>query len=162
MERSNSSASKAFACALRILGRRDHSEAELRQKLERFGFAISDIDLAVERCRGYDYINDRRYAQARCREMLRTGRGVGPKILLELKRRGIPAALAHEALEEASAEFSTSEVLLQQLERRFADFNYVDASDKERRRVVAYFQRRGFDLGTIFSLLKNPLQPDKK
>ncbi len=162
MTKLKSNASDLFARALRILGRRDHSEAELRQKLERYDFPTSLVDETIERCYSYNYLNDERYARAKCREMLRNGRGVGPRILLELRRRGIKESLAHEALVSASEEIHPEVVFLQQLERRFAGFSYVAASDKERRRVVSYFQRRGFDLGTIFSLLKNRHPLDKK
>jgi regulatory protein len=161
MEKSPSSASKPLACALRVLARRDHSEAELRQKLAGYGFSVADIDEAVERCYAYNYLDDARYALARCRDILRTGRGVGPKILLELKRRGIPERIARETLAQAGAEISDAEVLRQQLKRRFPGFLYASADAKERRRVVAYFQRRGFDLGTIFALLKNTLESDE-
>lgn len=154
MRKSRSTASDLFSHALRILGRRDHSEAELRQKLERFDVPVAVIDETIERCYSYNYLNDERYAQAKSREMLRNGRGVGPRILLELRRRGIKESLAHEALQSASEEFPAEEVFLQQLERRFAGFSYTEASDKERRRVVSYFQRRGFELGTIFTLLR--------
>jgi regulatory protein len=153
---SKSNVSDLLARALRILGRRDHSEAELRQKLERFGFSASVLDEVIERCYSYNYLNDERYAQVKSREMLRNGRGVGPKILFELRRRGIKENLAHAALQSASEEIPPEEVFRQQLERRFPNFNYAAANDKERRRVVGYFQRRGFDLGTIFNLLKNP------
>ena len=155
VEKSKSNASELFARALRILGRRDHSEAELRQKLEKFDYLAPAIDEVIERCYSYNYLNDERYAQAKSREMLRNGRGVGPRILLELRRRGIKEDLAYAALLSAAEEIPPEEVFLQQLERRFAGFNYAEASDKERRRVISYFQRRGFDLGTIFSLLKN-------
>ncbi|WP_020677077.1 regulatory protein RecX [Geopsychrobacter electrodiphilus] len=161
MENSKSSVSKPLACALRILARRDHSEAELRQKLERFGFTVSAIEEVIERCYHYKYLNDPRYALAKSREMLRTGRGVGTRILLELKRRGIPEVIAREALQQATEEVSVAEVLRQQLERRFGDFDFALADDKKRRRVVTYFQRRGFELGTILALLKNPPESDK-
>ncbi len=162
MEQSKSSVSELFARALRILGHRDHSEVELRQKLERFGFSVAVIEEVIKRCYDYDYLNDARYALTKSREMLRNGRGVGPRVLLDLRRRGIKESLAQEALQSATEEIPTEEVFLKQLERRFAGFNFAEASDKERRRVVSYFQRRGFDLGTIFSLLKNSPQPDKK
>ena len=154
MEKSRSTASDPFARALRILGRRDHSEAELRAKLSRFGFSASAIDETVKRCYSYDYLDDQRYALARCREMLRSGRGVGPKVLLDLKRRGIAETIAREALQVAGEELSPAQVLRQQLARRFGQFDYAAANEKERRRVVSYFQRRGFDLATIFAELK--------
>ncbi len=160
MERSKSNVSDPFARAVRILAHRDHSEAELRHKLARFGFSASVLDEVIERCYRYNYLDDRRFALTRCREMLRTGRGVGIKILLDLRRRGVRESLAQEALEEACREYPAEEVLRQQLERRFPDFNYATAEQKERRRVVSFFQRRGFSLDEIFTTLKKgPVSP---
>lgn len=154
METSKSNASDPFNRALRILGRRDHSETELREKLARRGFSRAEIDTAIGRCYRYNYLDDRRYALVRCRELLRNGRGVGRKILLDLQRRGVGEELARHALQICQDEFPPTEVLRQILERRYAEFDYATADEKERRRVVSYLQRRGFDLATILSALK--------
>ncbi len=155
MDKSKSSDSKAFSAALRLLTRRDRSETELRQKLEQFGFSLAAIDAAVEKCREYNYLDDRRYATERARSLMRTGRGVGRKISLDLHRRGIDAELAQRAISIAEEEFSPSSLLQNQLQRRFPNFNYATADNRERRRVIGFFQRRGFNLDQIFSVLKN-------
>ena len=49
------------------------------------------------------------------REMMRNGRGVGSKILFELKRRGIKESLAREALQIAYEETTPEAVFSQQL-----------------------------------------------
>ena len=109
MATSKSTASDPFAAALRVLTRCDRSEAELRSKLKQFGFSASAIDSAVEKCFAYNYLDDRRYALERARALMRSGRGVGRKVLLELRRRGIDEATASQALEEASSEFETTQ-----------------------------------------------------
>ncbi|MDX2479237.1 MAG: regulatory protein RecX [Desulfuromusa sp.] len=144
----------SFAAALRLLTRRDRSETELRQKLCQSGFSLSAIASAVEKCREYNYLDDNRYATERARTLMRTGRGVGRKIMLDLRRRGIDDAIAHQALETAESEFSTFELLREQLNRRFSSFSYATADDRERRRVIGFFQRRGFPLEQIFKILK--------
>lgn len=154
MAKSKSNASDPFAAALRILTRQDRSEAELRAKLSQYGFSATAIDTAVDKCRHYDYLDDAKYALGRARAMLRTGRGVGQKVLLELRRRGIEEALAQQALETVANEFETAQLLRDQLERRFPGFNYHSADQRQRRRVVSFFQRRGFALGEIFTVLK--------
>ena len=154
-DRSRSNASDPFAAALRLLTRRDRSETELRDKLRQFGFCISAIDDAVTRCREYNYLDDLRYATERARSLMRSGRGVGPKILLDLRRRGIDEDTARQALETAGDEFRNTEILHDQLERRFPRFDYRTADERERRRVIGFFQRRGFSLEEIFSAL-NP------
>ena len=153
-DRSRSSASDAFAAALRLLTRRDRSETELRDKLRQFGFSVSAIDGAMEKCREYGYLDDRRYATERARSLMRSGRGVGPKILLDLRRRGIDEGVARQSLETAENEFFRGQILRDLLERRFPSFDYVTADDRERRRVVGFFQRRGFSMEQIFAILR--------
>lgn len=153
MARSNSNASDPFAAALRLLTRRDRSEAELRDKLSQFGFSASAIDATLERCRACNYLDDRRYALHRARALIRTGRGVGKKVLLDLQRRGIDAETAEQALAEAMKEHSTQQLLVDLLDRRFPGFDFSAAEERERRRVISYLQRRGFPLGEIFSAL---------
>lgn len=155
MARSKSNVSDPFAAALRLLTRCDRSEAELRERLERFGFSASAIDQTLARCREYNYLDDQRYALERTRAMLRSGRGIGRKILLDLRRRGIALEVAEQALTTASEEFDSIQLLQDLLERRFPDFNFAGADQRERRRVVGFLQRRGFSLEQIFTVLKN-------
>jgi regulatory protein len=153
MTTSKSTDSDSFAAALRLLTGRDRSEAELSEKLKQFGFSAAAIAATVEKCKEYDYLNDRRYALTRSRAMLRTGRGIGIKILLELRRRGIDDTTANAALETAASEFDPDQLLREQLALRFPGFSYATADAKQRRRVVSFFQRRGFSLGRIFNIL---------
>ncbi|WP_321389808.1 regulatory protein RecX [uncultured Desulfuromusa sp.] len=154
MDKSKSKDSKSFAAALRILTRRDRSETELRQKLVQFGFSLPAIDTAIEKCRDYNYLDDRRYAVERARALMRSGRGVGPRIMVDLRRRGINENIAQQAVETAASEFPAEDILRQQLTRRFPTFNYDTADARERRRVVSFFQRRGFGLDEIFQVIK--------
>ena len=154
MAKSRSNASDPFAAALRLLSRCDRSEAELRDKLARFGFSVAEIDQAVARCHEFHYLDDRRYALERSRALLRSGRGVGRKILLDLRRRGIDDETAAWALAEAGGEFPTDQMVRELLERRFPGFSYPQADDREKRRVIGFFQRRGFSLEQIFRMLK--------
>ena len=154
MDKSKSSDSKAFSAALRLLTRRDRSEAELRQKLEQFGFSLAAINSAVEKCREYNYLDDARYAKERARALMRNGRGVGRKISLDLRRRGIDEESAQQAIAAAEEEFPRTDLLREQLQRRFSDFDYASADNRVRRRVIGFFQRRGFSLSEIFQVIK--------
>lgn len=154
MDKSKSKDSSSFAAALRILTRRDRSETELRQKLEQFGFSHPAIEAAVKQCKDYNYLNDDRYAAERARSLMRTGRGVGKKIKLDLQRRGIEATIIDQALETAEKEFPTDHILREQLTLHFPAFDYFTADDREKRRVISFFQRRGFSLDKIFRGLK--------
>ncbi len=149
-----SNASDAFSVALRLLSRCDRSEAQLREKLKQRDFSTDEITTAIERCYNYNYLDDQRYALARARALMRTGKGVGGRILRDLRQRGIDDDTAHSALDKAAEEFNLEVLFHQELSRRFPTFCYTRASAKERRRVVSYFQRRGFPLDDIFTWLK--------
>jgi len=153
MRNSKSTASNPRATALRLLTGRDHSEAELQRKLLQLGFSAEEEEDAREYCREYGYLNDQRYALERARMLMRNGRGVGAKVLLDLRKRGIDEQSAQIALEQASEEFDPYDLLRQHLDRKFPEFNYFQAEDKMKRRVVSYFQRRGYQLDQIFSML---------
>ena len=149
-----SNASDAFSVALRLLSRCDRSEAQIREKLKQRGFAADEIATAIERCHHYRYLDDHRYALTRARALMRTGKGVGGRILRDLRQRGIDDNTARTALDQVADEFSLEGLFQQERTRRFPTFCYSTASAKERRRVVSYFQRRGFPLDDIFTWLK--------
>lgn len=155
MRNSKSTASDPRATALRLLTGRDRTEAELHQNLLQLGFSAEQAEDARQYCREYGYLDDKRYALERARMLLRNGRGVGTKILLDLRKRGICEADAQTALEDASREFDTEDLLRQQLQRRFPGMDYRQADDKLKRRAVSYFQRRGYRLEQIFSVLNS-------
>lgn len=156
-KKSTSSVSDAFAVALRLLGRCDRSSAQLREKLEQRGFSGKEIDAAIVRCRSYNYLDDERYALARSRALMRSGKGVGVRILLDLKQRGIDPDIAWQALQTVETEFCSEQLLQQELERRFPSFRYLSADARQRRRVIHYFLRRGFPLDQIMAQLKQKI-----
>ncbi len=157
-KKSTSSASDAFAVALRLLGRCDRSVAQLRQKLKDRDFTDEEIAATIERCRDYNYLNDERYALERSRALMRSGKGVGCRVLLDLRQRGIDPDTAQQALQAAETEFCSAQLLRQELERRFPSFCYFSADARQRRRVIHFFLRRGFALDQIMAQLKQEPQ----
>lgn len=144
----------AFDCALRVLTLRDHSEAELRRKLSEKGYPEAESEESIARLRLLGYLDDARFARQFASAALRNGRGYGGRLKMELARRGVDPETAGEVLAELNEEFSESALLAGIMERRFAGFDPEGASEKERRKVVGYLQRRGFSLSAIFRMLK--------
>ncbi len=142
-----------WALALRMLKRRDHGVAELTRKLQEKAVSAEAIEQVVARCRDCGYLDDDRYAAARARSLMRSGRAVGNRILIDLKQRGIDEQVACRALQEAREELDDDTVLSDLLERRFPGFDYPTADDRERRRVIHFLQRRGFSLNGILQKL---------
>ena len=55
--------------ALRLLEFRSHSERELSDKLKRAGAKEEDIDEILEFCRNYGFLDDRKYAIAKAKDL---------------------------------------------------------------------------------------------
>jgi len=143
-----------WATTLRLLSRRDYSIGELRQRLLVKGFAAEAVDTAVARGIELGYLDDARLIERVSQTLLAQGRAAGPRLVMELRRRGFPRDLIETAVSSASATVGEDQALRALIGRRFATFDYASADDRERRRVVTYLQRRGFPLNHILHELK--------
>ena len=144
----------AFGQALRLLTGRDHTERGLAAKLSRKGFPAAEIEDALQRCRECGYLDDERYALVQARSLLAEGRAVGSRLAAELQRRGLEVELATGAAQKAAEEFPQETILERLFNRRFGGFDFENADSRRRRRMVDYFLRRGFALGTVLQFMR--------
>lgn len=142
-----------WPAALRILTRRDYSRAELQKRLLDKGYDQARVEETLQRCLDCGYLDDARFALHRATGLINQGRAVGPRLLADLRQRGIAEDLAEQTLHKALEACSEKQLLNKLLQRRFADFDYNSATAKERRRVVHFLQRRGFAIGRIMDQL---------
>lgn len=147
------SASDPWPLALRLLARQGRSVVELERKLGERGYSAAQIAPVIERCRALGYLDDARFARERAAALLRSGRAVGRRLLLDLQRRGIDAETASSALVAAGRESDPAVVLRTLLARRYPGFDFAAASPAEKRRVTDFFLRRGFPLPLVLSIL---------
>lgn len=147
-------AADIYLRALNLLTRRDHTEIELKRKLAVRGFSADAISEVIEKLAGEGYLDDRRFAQRWTESAIRSGRGYGLRILQELQRRGISREIASATVAGASAEYSEHDSLAAIFSRKFSAFDPASATMKEKQRVYAYLQRRGFSLQTISVFFK--------
>ncbi len=140
--------------ALHLLARRDHSSAELTRKLDARGFPPQEIETAIARLQQLAYLDDRRYAEQWAARAVREGKAVGPRLRLELRRRGIPPDAIDAALAACSEELDERQSIADLLARRFAGFDPATAAPNEKRRLIGWFQRRGFSLAAIFDAIR--------
>lgn len=147
---------KVMDAALNLLARRDHSSAELSRKLAARGFAAEEIEEAISRLHALAYLDDRRYAEQWAARAVREGKAMGQRLRLELRRRGIPPEMAEAAMAAAAAGegLDERETIRELLLHRFAGFDPATATQKEKRRLVGWFQRRGFSLSAVFDTLR--------
>jgi regulatory protein len=148
-------ARRALGIALNMLSRRDHSEVEVRRRLSAKGFSHDTGDEVIARLREAGYLNDRRFARAYAESAIRNGRGYGFRLRLDLSRRGIDEEIIADAMDEVGAEYDEIATLTGLMARKFAGFDPRQADDRLKRRVVGYFQRRGFSLAAIVRVMRD-------
>jgi len=148
-----------WASALRLLTRRDYGTHELRQRLLQKGFPGEAVEQTIARGIELGYLDDARHVERLSQALLTTGRAAGPRLLQELRRRGLPEELIRTAVTENRAAGREDEALRELIARRFATFDYTAADERERRRVVCFLQRRGFPLDRILHELRKRTDP---
>src|SRR5580765_5463601 len=90
----------AYVDALRMLARRELSEAQVRQRLARREHAADDIDSAVARLLAERAIDDGRVAAAIARSQTSVKRRGRLRILRQIEQAGIARAVARRATDE--------------------------------------------------------------
>ncbi|MBI2360046.1 MAG: regulatory protein RecX [Deltaproteobacteria bacterium] len=145
---------EALNRALRFLGYRPRSEAEVRDKLSHLGFSQPVVETTLERLRHLKILNDEIFARDWTRGRVEE-RGYGPlRIERELRQKGIDKALIAEVVRETFGQESGRERAKKLLERRFKDKDLSDT--KTQRRAIAFLQRRGYRDSVIAEVLRMP------
>ncbi|UJF19013.1 recombination regulator RecX [Vibrio sp. SS-MA-C1-2] len=129
--------------AVNILSRRDHSEYELRTKLQTRDFASSEIDEAILFCFEHRWLDDGRYSELVVRSGISKGHGLY-RIKQTLKQKGVENQIIEIATQENDQDWF--ELAKETLARRFS--REID-SDKEKARRIRFLQSRGFNFDQI-------------
>tara|TARA_R110001583_G_scaffold11285_1_gene51302 strand:+ start:16262 stop:16915 length:654 start_codon:yes stop_codon:yes gene_type:complete len=126
------------------LGRRDHSENELRIKLARKTDNQQWIDAVIEECYEYRYLDDERYCESFIRNAQNKGHGIN-RIQRDLKLKGISNTLCQLAFDKN--EFNYINSATEQLQKRYRE-RIENAHLKQK--AMAYLQGRGHTFEDIF------------
>lgn len=134
----------ALAYAVKLLAGRDKSEATLRAALEKKAFAAADIDAAITRVTSLGYLDERRFAETKTQEALRTGK-TPADIKQRLERDGLPASVIDSVVdrEAKAAGFDARTAALALLAKRRLTGP----------KAARFLASRGFDEALIRSLV---------
>jgi regulatory protein len=133
---------------MRFLARREHSRAELAQKLTPHAESDEQIAALLDDLVRQGFLSDARYAEMVART--RGARFGSQRVAHELRQKGVPDSLVNETIRELrESDLATARVIW---EKKFGAFP-KDAQDKARQ--VRFLQSRGFGLDTIFMLLRD-------
>jgi regulatory protein len=145
---------KAYQYALRLLTGRDYSVAGIWRKLAARDVAEQDLEAAILRLQREGWLDDRRYAERFAVSALSSGHYYGVRLRLEMRRRGFTPDVVNETLAPLLAESDEISEVRSAAERRYPGFSYSAASDRDKRRVVGFLQRRGFGFSAIMRALR--------
>ena len=145
---------KIYPYALRLLTGRDYTAAGMRKKLALRQIAEQDIEPAILRLQREGWLDDHRFAARFAESALASGRYYGVRLRLEMRRRGFTSDVVEEVLAPLLAENDEHSEVRSAAERRSPGFSYSEASDRDRRRMVGFLQRRGFGFSVIMRALR--------
>ncbi len=133
---------RARDLALRFLGTRARSEAEIHRRLERGGFEVDIIEGTLEVLRSHGYVDDaefsRQWVEARSE-----GRGVGSRRLAaELRQKGVDRSVIGSALGQVDPALEVEQATGLALKRHSQLKSEEPRTAK--RKIAAYLQRRGY------------------
>ncbi len=144
MSEDASGAEKARASALQLLGRREHTGRELRDKLAKRGYGKETIEPVLTELAEQGVLDESRFAEAFAHS--RVQRGQGPvRIAQEMRERGVPG----EQIETALAGLEVDWVELARAARQ-QRFGTAEPGDRqEAARQARFLQRRGFTAAQV-------------
>jgi regulatory protein len=141
--------------ALNLLGFRARSEAEIRDRLKRYGYVGETIEVVVLRLKELGYLDDAEFARTKAREKARR---YGPRrVSVELRKSGVGEALAREVVEEEFAGRSELGEARSAAARRYNE----RGSDAEARRVYGFLVRRGYSAEVCAQVAREYREPPK-
>jgi regulatory protein len=143
---------RAYLSGLKMLARRELSEAQLRARLARRQIDPDDIDHAVRRLRLERALDDRRVALACARTEVRLRHRGRARIVRQIEAMGITRDVARAAVQEVFAELDEAALLEQALEKRLRRGIELDAAGA--RRVHRYLIAQGFDPARVADLVR--------
>lgn len=138
----------AFDKALTHLSATRKTEKEIRSYLEGKGYLPAVIDYALEKLKGYDFVNDGDYAQAYV-EFSAKKKG-GRLIRMELRKKGVDDTSIEGALEtlDEQKELDTAREILEKYMRG------KTADKPTLQKAFRYLLGKGFDVDVIRSVLR--------
>ena len=147
--------SRATDAAVQFISYRPRSEREVRDRLRKRGYSDPAIEIAVEKCRGWGYLDDQSFAEFWVDNRVRH-RPRGARMLSqELWQKGVDRKVIETVLEEA--ELNEHEAALELARKRAPRLANLEP-DVRKRRLSDYLARRGYGWDVIRPVLDEVLE----
>jgi regulatory protein len=142
-----------FLAALKMLARRELSEAQLRQRLLRRQHDSDAIDAAIARLKSDRSLDDERVAGAIARSETGLRKRGRYRVTRQIEAAGIASAIAKRVVEETFAAIDGDALLEQALARRLRGRTRI-ADDRAFQRLYRYLVGQGFEPDRVLALLR--------
>ena len=143
----------AYLDALKMLARRELSEAQIRQRLARRGHDSEQIDDAVARLRAERAIDDARVAESIARTETSVKKRGKLRVQRQLESAGIASATAKRAVDNAFSAVDPAALLEASLQKRLRGRDRI-ADEREFQRIYRYLVAQGFDTDQVLEFLR--------
>ena len=144
--------SDAYLDGLKILSRRELSEAQVRQRLARKKHDADAIDAAIARLRAERAIDDARVAEAIARTETSVRRRGKLRVRMQIQQAGISKEIAKRAIDEVFSAIDDDALIEASLRKRLRGRDTIE-DDREFQRLYRYLIAQGFEHERIMRVL---------
>lgn len=128
----------------------------MKNYLRRRGGTSAVVDAAIDKLRGFNFINDETFARNWAHSRAQS-QGYGPRrIEQELKTKGVVESVVRAVVKEIFDQEGEEKRARNILEKKFTGENLQEP--RALRRAVAFLERRGYSSNVIFTLLRCPIE----
>ncbi len=150
----NDIVASAYLTGLKMLARRELSEAQVRRRLARRQFEPDDIDTAVERLQRERALDDHRTALACARTEAHVKRHGRLRALRQIETLGIARDVARPAVADVFGDLDEDLLIQQALDRRLRHGVSLEEASGVRR-VHRYLLSQGFDAARVHAAIRS-------
>jgi regulatory protein len=143
-----------YLTALKMLARRELSEAQLRLRLTRREHPSDAIDTALARLKAEGSLDDERVAGMIARSETGLKKRGRYRVLRQIEAAGIAPAIARRAVDETFATIDGDALMNEALGRRLRGKTRID-DDKAFNRLYRYLVTQGFEPDRVLALLRS-------
>jgi regulatory protein len=143
----------AYVDGLRMLARRELSEAQVRQRLARREHPPDEIDAAVDRLLAERAIDDARVAAAMARTQTSVKRRGKLRVIRQIEQAGVSSATARRAVDEVFESIDPAALIEASLAKRLRGRDTI-ADRAEFGRLYRYLIGQGFGADEVMRVLR--------
>lgn len=133
---------RATDSALRFLAYRPRSTREVTDRLRQRGYSVQAIDAAIEKLRGWRYLDDQEFARFWVENRQENRPSGSRRLRQELRQKGVDGEVVEQAIE--AFEVDELPMAIELARKRAERLRGLDPIVR-RRRLAGFLQRRGYN-----------------